>query len=80
MILRWSVSSLKSSFTELPKIFRFSAICSVVRHTSLTMNDEDKKLEALAEQWVNILFAHIEAKKQQKAKGLKKQKSYPAQQ
>ena len=44
------------------------------------MNDEDKKLEALAEQWVNILFAHIEAKKQQKAKSSKNKKDYPAQQ
>ena len=28
------------------------------------MNKEDKKLEALAEQWVNIVFAQIEANKQ----------------
>lgn len=28
------------------------------------MDTEDKKLEALAEQWVNIVFAQIEAKKQ----------------
>ena len=55
-------------------------ICLVVRHNGLTMNDEDKKLEALAEQWVNILFAHIEAKKQQKAKSSKNKKDYPAQQ
>lgn len=27
------------------------------------MNDEDKKLEAIAEQWVNMIFAQIEAKK-----------------
>ncbi|EKD63022.1 MAG: hypothetical protein ACD_51C00361G0004 [uncultured bacterium] len=31
------------------------------------MNHEDKNtnLEAIAEQWVNLLFAHIEANKQQ---------------
>lgn len=28
------------------------------------MNDEDKKLETIAEQWVNMVFAQIEAKKQ----------------
>ena len=32
------------------------------------MSDEDKKLEAAAEAWVNLLFAQIEAKKQQKIK------------
>ncbi len=28
------------------------------------MSDENKNLEALAEQWVNLVFAHIEANKQ----------------
>lgn len=32
-----------------------------------TMSDEDKELEAAAEAWVNLLFAQIESKKQQKA-------------
>lgn len=36
------------------------------------MNTEDKKLEALAEQWVNIVFAQIEANKQ-RAKTVKKE-------
>lgn len=44
------------------------------------MNDEEKKLEALAEQWVNLVFAHIEAKKQQKDKSLKISKNCSAQQ
>ncbi len=30
------------------------------------MNDEDKDLEKIADQWVNLMFAHIESKKQQK--------------
>lgn len=34
------------------------------------MSEKDKELEALAEQWVNLIFAHIEAKKQ-KDKNLK---------
>lgn len=44
------------------------------------MNDEDKELEAIAEQWVNLMFAQIEAQKQQKIKSSKDKKSYPAQQ
>ena len=44
------------------------------------MNDEDKELEAIAEQWVNLMFAQIEAKKQQKTKSSKDKKSYPVQQ
>lgn len=44
------------------------------------MNAEDKELEAIAEQWVNLMFAQIEAKKHQKAKGSKNKKSYTAQQ
>ena len=28
------------------------------------MSEENKNLEALAEQWVNLVFAHIEANKQ----------------
>jgi ACT domain-containing protein len=38
------------------------------------MDTEDKKLEALAEQWVNIVFAQIEAKKQRAKVGNKSQK------
>lgn len=30
------------------------------------MSDEDKKLEAIAERWVNMIFMQIESKKQQK--------------
>jgi hypothetical protein len=30
------------------------------------MNKEDKQLEAAAEQWVNIIFAQLEVKKQDK--------------
>ena len=30
------------------------------------MNNEDKKLEAIAEQWVNIIFAQIEVERQDK--------------
>jgi len=30
------------------------------------MSKEEKELEAAAEAWVNLLFAQIEAKKQQK--------------
>ena len=30
------------------------------------MNKEDKQLEAAAEQWVNIVFAQLEVKKQDK--------------
>lgn len=41
------------------------------------MSEEDKKLEAIAEQWVNLMFAQIEAKKQQKTKG-SKNKDYSA--
>lgn len=32
------------------------------------MSDEDKELEAIAEQWVNMIFAQIEAKKQKQTK------------
>jgi len=44
------------------------------------MSEEDKQLEAAAEQWVNLIFAHIEAKKQQKTKSSKNKNSYPIQQ
>lgn len=37
------------------------------------MSDKDKKLEAIAEQWVNLVLAHIESKKQT-IKALAKQK------
>jgi len=32
------------------------------------MKDEDKKLEAIAEQWVSLVITQIEASKQQKIK------------
>lgn len=35
------------------------------------MNEQDKELETAAELWVKLLFAHIESKKQQKAKNPK---------
>lgn len=44
------------------------------------MSNEDKELEAIAEQWVNLMFAQIEAKKQQKNKSSIDKENYPVQQ
>lgn len=43
------------------------------------MTDEDKELEAIAEQWVNMIFAQIEAKNQQKIQVSKKKNDSPMQ-
>lgn len=59
-----------NSQSELSKIYSFSVISSSLRHNTL-MNNEDKELEAIAEQWVNLIFAQIEAEKQKKTKSVK---------
>ena len=52
--------------TELTQLRKFSAIARSIRENNLDMNKEDKQLEAAAEQWVNIVFAQLEVKKQDK--------------